>query len=154
MFISALLERNRRFAATDSSTQAPAIPFIPNHLSFVITCIDPRTEPAGFLGIELGDAIVERVVGGRVTPAICKTSPTSATWSKPRPRLPLARIAVSEPSGSERRRSDARRRLAVSSGQRPRRLCWPTGGNRRRGSRRLRGLGRAGAAPRGLGLPC
>jgi hypothetical protein len=25
---------------------------------------------AGFLGIELGDAIVERVVGGRVTPAI------------------------------------------------------------------------------------
>jgi carbonic anhydrase len=70
MFISALLERNRRFAATDSSTQAPAIPFIPNQLSFVITCIDPRTEPAGFLGIELGDAIVERVVGGRVTPAI------------------------------------------------------------------------------------
>jgi len=70
MFISALLERNRRFAATDIRTQAPAIPFIPNQLSFVITCIDPRTEPAGFLGIELGDAIVERVVGGRVTPAI------------------------------------------------------------------------------------
>lgn len=54
MFISALLERNRRFAATDIRTQAPAIPFIPNQLSFVITCIDPRTEPAGFLGIELG----------------------------------------------------------------------------------------------------
>jgi carbonic anhydrase len=87
MFISALLERNRRFAATDIRTQAPAIPFIPNQLSFVFTCIDPRTEPAGFLGIELGDAIVERVVGGGSPPPSCKTSPTSATWSKPRPRL-------------------------------------------------------------------
>jgi carbonic anhydrase len=70
MSISALLERNRRFAATDVRRQAPALPFVPNQLSFVITCIDPRTDPAAFLGVELGDAIVERVVGGRVTPAV------------------------------------------------------------------------------------
>ena len=25
---------------------APAIPFIPNQLAYVITCVDPRTEPA------------------------------------------------------------------------------------------------------------
>jgi carbonic anhydrase len=36
----------------------------------VITCIDPRTDPADFLGIEFGEAIVARTVGGRVTPAV------------------------------------------------------------------------------------
>jgi carbonic anhydrase len=35
----------------------------------VITCIDPRVDPAAFLGIQLGDAIVLRNVGGRVTAA-------------------------------------------------------------------------------------
>ena len=36
----------------------------------MITCIDPRTDPADFLGIEFGEAIVARTVGGRVTPAV------------------------------------------------------------------------------------
>jgi carbonic anhydrase len=72
MSISALLERNKAFAATDARAKGPAIPFIPNQLAYIITCIDPRTEPAEFLGIELGDAIVQRVVGGRVTPAVLR----------------------------------------------------------------------------------
>jgi carbonic anhydrase len=33
----------------------------------VITCLDPRVDPADFLGLELSDAIVVRNVGGRVT---------------------------------------------------------------------------------------
>jgi carbonic anhydrase len=45
------------------------IPFIPRQQAFVITCIDPRVDPAAFLGIQLGDAIVLRNVGGRVTEA-------------------------------------------------------------------------------------
>jgi carbonic anhydrase len=36
----------------------------------VITCIDPRADPAHFLGLEFGEAIVARTVGGRVTPAV------------------------------------------------------------------------------------
>ena len=36
----------------------------------MITCLDPRTDPASFLGIGLGDAVVLRNVGGRVTPAV------------------------------------------------------------------------------------
>ena len=68
--LTSLLERNRAFAATDARAKSPEIPFIPNELSYVITCIDPRTEPGAFLGIDLGEAIVERVVGGRVTPAV------------------------------------------------------------------------------------
>jgi carbonic anhydrase len=33
----------------------------------VITCLDPRVDPAHFLGLDLGDALVVRNVGGRVT---------------------------------------------------------------------------------------
>jgi carbonic anhydrase len=65
-----LLERNTRFAATDAKDRVPAIPFIPNRQLYVITCIDPRVDPADILGLELGDAIVARTVGGRVTPAM------------------------------------------------------------------------------------
>jgi carbonic anhydrase len=36
----------------------------------VITCLDPRVDPAHFLGLGLGDAIVIRNVGGRVTPEV------------------------------------------------------------------------------------
>ena len=65
-----LLERNRSFAATDARDRLPAIPFIPNRQLYVITCIDPRVDPAVVLGLDLGDAIVARNVGGRVTPAV------------------------------------------------------------------------------------
>jgi carbonic anhydrase len=36
----------------------------------VITCLDPRVDPAHFLGLGLSDAIVLRNVGGRVTPEV------------------------------------------------------------------------------------
>ena len=37
---------------------------------FVITCLDPRVDPAHFFGLGLGDAMVVRNVGGRVTPEV------------------------------------------------------------------------------------
>ncbi len=36
----------------------------------MVTCIDSRVEPAGFLGIGLGDAFVLRNPGGRVTDTV------------------------------------------------------------------------------------
>jgi carbonic anhydrase len=48
----------------------PLLPFLPHKGLYVITCIDPRVDPAEFLGLEFGEAIVARTVGGRVTPAI------------------------------------------------------------------------------------
>jgi carbonic anhydrase len=42
----------------------------PNLRLFVITCLDPRVDPAHFLGLGLSDAIVVRNVGGRVTPDV------------------------------------------------------------------------------------
>jgi carbonic anhydrase len=68
--LAPLMERNASFAATDAKDKVPAIPFIPNRGLFVITCIDPRVDPVNILGLELGDAIVLRDVGGRVTEAV------------------------------------------------------------------------------------
>ncbi len=61
------LERNRAFAAAGGHQGAVVLP---NLRLFVITCLDPRVDPAHFLGLELSDAIVVRNVGGRVTPEV------------------------------------------------------------------------------------
>src|SRR5690242_21938591 len=65
-----LLRNNARFAATDVKDHQPAIPFVPHRQMYILTCIDPRVDPAQVFGLDLGDAIVARTVGGRVTPAV------------------------------------------------------------------------------------
>lgn len=65
-----LLQNNERFAASDLKNRQPAIPFIPNRQVYIVTCIDPRVDPAALFGLTLGDAIVARTVGGRVTAAV------------------------------------------------------------------------------------
>jgi carbonic anhydrase len=62
--IGVLLERNREFANAGAHEAAPVIP---NLGLVVITCMDPRTDPAHFLGLRLSDAFVVRNIGGRVT---------------------------------------------------------------------------------------
>src|ERR1700722_10853235 len=63
----AALERNRDFAAAGGHEGAVVFP---NLGLFVITCLDPRVDPAHFLGLGLSDAMVVRNVGGRVTPEV------------------------------------------------------------------------------------
>ena len=70
--IAALLGRNQAFADSGASHNPPHLPFLPFKNLYIITCIDPRTDPADFLGIEFGDAIVARTVGGRATDAVIK----------------------------------------------------------------------------------
>jgi carbonic anhydrase len=65
--IESALARNRAFAAAGGHKDAVVFP---NLRLFVITCLDPRVDPAHFLGLELSDAIVVRNVGGRVTPEV------------------------------------------------------------------------------------
>ena len=48
----------------------PALPFLPRQGLHIVICIDCRVDPAQILGIELGDALVRRNIGGRVTPAV------------------------------------------------------------------------------------
>jgi carbonic anhydrase len=62
--IDPALERNRMFAAAGGHEGAVVFPEL---RLFVITCLDPRVDPAHFLGLGLGDAMVVRNVGGRVT---------------------------------------------------------------------------------------
>jgi carbonic anhydrase len=70
--LAALFERNAEFVhdGADDRRHVPELPFLPWQHAYVITCIDPRTDPSAFLGVGLGDAIVARTVGGRVTPAV------------------------------------------------------------------------------------
>ncbi len=65
--VEVALERNRAFAAVGGHQGAVVFP---NLSLFVITCLDPRVDPAHFLGLGLSDAIVLRNVGGRVTPEV------------------------------------------------------------------------------------
>src|SRR6204780_2261688 len=65
--IDAVLERNRAFAAAGGHHGAVVFPALS---LFVITCLDPRVDPAHFLGLGLSDAMVVRNVGGRVTPEV------------------------------------------------------------------------------------
>jgi carbonic anhydrase len=69
--ISALLDRNQAFANDPAARQnMPRLPFIPNLNLYIVTCIDCRVDPAEILGVRLGEALVERNIGGRITPAV------------------------------------------------------------------------------------
>jgi carbonic anhydrase len=70
--IDTLLDRNRAFAESGTWRNTPRLPFLPFKNLYVITCIDPRTDPADFLGLEFGDAIVARSIGGRVTDTVLR----------------------------------------------------------------------------------
>jgi carbonic anhydrase len=70
--IAPLLERNQAFAATDARLNVPRLPFLPFLSLYIVTCIDPRVDPAQTLGVGMGEAVVERNIGGRITPAIIR----------------------------------------------------------------------------------
>src|SRR3984885_3939229 len=97
-----LLQRNQAFAGTDLKDRVPAIPFIPNRQVYVITCIDPRVDPAGILGLELGDAIVGRngrgpAVGGASPPGLPRASPGIRPLTKAKPPPPTGLGSGSSP---------------------------------------------------------
>lgn len=58
-----LIQRNHAFAERNGHIDAQLLPRVP---VYVITCLDPRVDPSGFLGIAPSDAFVVRNVGGRV----------------------------------------------------------------------------------------
>jgi len=64
--MSPLIEHNDHFAQTYTPT--PLGP--PNAQMLIVCCLDHRVDPAAFLGLELGDALVIRNAGGRITPAV------------------------------------------------------------------------------------
>ena len=90
--IDSAMERNRAFA--EAGGYEGAVVF-PNLRLFVITCIDPRVDPAHFLGLDLGDAIVVRRAGGRVTPEVIDDVAFIGQLAEDRlPDGPLFEVAV------------------------------------------------------------
>ena len=68
--IDTLVRRNEEFVKSHFSsglTMRPAL------ATMIIGCVDPRVDPAHLLGLELGEAVVIRNIGGRITPATFQT---------------------------------------------------------------------------------
>ncbi len=71
---SELLNRNKAFASSFDKADLPILPT----LQTLIACLDARTDPAHLFGLELGDAVVIRNTGGRVTRAVIEEVATLA----------------------------------------------------------------------------
>jgi carbonic anhydrase len=68
-----MLERNKDFAARQSAagTLMPWLPrALPNVKAVIIGCADMRVDPEDILGTKLGEAVVIRNIGGRITPGL------------------------------------------------------------------------------------
>ena len=60
-----LIQRNATFAAGGAFK---GLPFPTNPALRVIGCVDSRVDPSDVLGLKLGEAVIMRNIGGRVTP--------------------------------------------------------------------------------------
>src|SRR5712671_8155276 len=65
-----LVRRNARFAAAGAFA---GLPFPSNQTLRVIGCVDSRVDPSHVLGLELGEGVVMRNIGGRITPATLRS---------------------------------------------------------------------------------
>ena len=65
-----LLHRNHRFA---DSHDVAGLPLLPTNRTIVVSCVDPRTDPAVMMGVDLGEAAVIRNIAGRITPTTLRT---------------------------------------------------------------------------------
>ncbi len=62
-----LIDRNRSVA---EHFEAGGLPIRPRMSTIILTCLDSRVDPAHLFGLGLGDAVVLRNAGGRITPAV------------------------------------------------------------------------------------
>jgi carbonic anhydrase len=109
--------RNQAFAAAgghDGASLFPALGLL------VVTCLDARVDPARILDLDLGEALVIRNNGGRVTPQLINDlAYVSQLAETARPEGPLFEVAVIHHTqcGAARLADDAfRRRYAERIG--------------------------------------
>jgi carbonic anhydrase len=90
--IGSALARNRAFATSGGHEGASLFPTL---RLLVITCLDARVDPAHILGLDLGEALVIRNNGGRVTPQLINDlAYVSQLAEAARPDGPLFEIAL------------------------------------------------------------
>ena len=80
-----LVRRNAVFAATGAFA---GLRFPASDTLQVLGCVDSRVDPSDVLGLELGEGVVMRNIGGRVTPA------TLRSWAL------LGRLSQGQPPGT------------------------------------------------------
>ena len=71
--LDTFLQRNAAFAAQQSSSRAlqPSLPqALPTVKALIIGCADMRADPAHVLGLQPGEAVVMRNIGGRIVPSL------------------------------------------------------------------------------------
>ena len=68
--LDTLKKRNHDFAAHRFTA---SMSLFPASKPIIISCVDPRADPAHILGLDFGDALVIRNIGGRITPATLQT---------------------------------------------------------------------------------
>jgi carbonic anhydrase len=81
---SDLVRRNAAFAATGAFA---GLAFPTTETLQVLGCVDSRVDPGDVLGLALGEAVVMRNIGGRVTPAALRS------WAL------LGRLSQGQPPG-------------------------------------------------------
>lgn len=79
-----LVRRNAGFAAGGAFA---GLPFPTSETLRVVGCVDSRVDPSHVLDLELGEAVVMRNIGGRITPAVLRS------WAS------LAKLGQARPSG-------------------------------------------------------
>jgi len=71
--LDSMLERNKEFASRQAAagTLMPSLPrALPKVKAVVVGCADMRVDPAYVLGINPGEAVILRNIGGRITPGL------------------------------------------------------------------------------------
>lgn len=64
-----LLDRNRSFAERFTGGD---LKIRPRLSTLILSCVDARVDPAHLFDLKIGDAVVLRNAGGRITPAVMK----------------------------------------------------------------------------------
>lgn len=69
-YLETLIERNADFAANGFAAD---LKMLPSKRTLIVGCVDPRVDPADVFGLETGEAVVIRNVGGRINKALLET---------------------------------------------------------------------------------
>jgi len=101
--LDSFLERNKDFAAQQSAdTLPPSLPdATPKIKAMIIGCADMRVDPAHILGINLGEALVLRNIGGRVTPVLLEEMGTEVSRRMMMPSVGAVEDEMGMPVGDE-----------------------------------------------------
>lgn len=78
-FLTTLAERNAEFASSSFVTD---LKMLPSKQTIIIGCVDPRVDPVDIFGLQLGEAVVIRNVGGRINMDLLETMAILRTVAK------------------------------------------------------------------------